>query len=185
MLGNLRSVRKASSFYESRRRDSDRDRDRDYSNQDRYGRDRDREYRHRSRSRSPPPRLPSPPPVFVPHPPEPPRHRPSSHTFRSETHLQRVETTASIITEQVPAEPTGEGALKLAQMRKDFTNIYFDGYIFPPHLKRIPSGVEGTMHDYAHDIYTQYRDCVKAAEKASKVAFERAKALEKMETELA
>ena len=120
MLGNLRSDRKTSTYYDSRRRDSDRDRDREYSNQDRYGRDRDREYSHRARS--PPLRLPSPPPVLVPHPPEPPCHRPSSHTSRSETHLQRVETTTSIIAEQVPTEPTGEGAIKMAQMRKEFPN---------------------------------------------------------------
>ena len=41
------------------------------------------------------------------------------------------------------------------------------------------------MHDYIHDIYSQYREWVKAAEKASKVAFEQAKAIEKMESELA
>ena len=90
-----------------------------------------------------------------------------------------------IIAEQAITEPTGEGAIKIAQLRKEFPNICFDGYVFPPHLKRIPSVVENTMHDYIHDVYTQYREWVKAAEKASMVAFERAKAIEKMESDLA
>lgn len=41
------------------------------------------------------------------------------------------------------------------------------------------------MHDYIHDIYTQYKEWAKAAENAFKLAFERAATIEKLENELA
>lgn len=68
---------------------------------------------------------------------------------------------------------------------KRFSNIYFNGFLFPLHLKRIPAGAEQTMHDYIHDVYSRYREWMKTTDKALAVTFERAKAIEKLKIDLA
>ena len=90
-----------------------------------------------------------------------------------------------IVAEQPPTEISGEGAIRLAQLKKDFPNIFFDNYIFPLHLKRIPPEAEQVVHDYVHDFYAQYKAWYKAAERASSLAFERAATIEKLQAELA
>jgi hypothetical protein len=96
---------------------------------------------------TPPSRNPIQPPVYVSHPQETSRHKPSSQVSRPETYHRRTEITAPIIAEQVLTEPLVEGAIKFAQLKKNFTDICFDGYIFPPHLKNIPAEANNTMHD--------------------------------------
>lgn len=88
---------------------------------------------------------------------EPPRQKPSSQSSRSESHHRRHEAETSVVFELVITEPTGEEAIRIAQLKKDFPNICFDNYIFPPHLKRILAEAENTMHNYIH-IYSQYMD---------------------------
>ena len=77
-----------------------------------------------------------------------------------------------IVAEQPPTEISGEGVITVAQLKKDFPNICFDNYVFPPNLKRIPPEAEQVAHDYMHDFYAQYKAWYKAAEQASSLAFE-------------
>ena len=148
VLGSLRKRR----YHEPRRREGERDYDAGHSGQEKS--DRDRGHVHRSRSRSPPPRTSAPPVVAVTRPPETSRSRPPSQALRSDP-PRRTEIATSSATVPVPTEASSEGALKLAQMRKEFPDICFDGYVFPPHLKRIPPTAETTIHDYVADIFFQ------------------------------
>ena len=87
--------------------------------------------------------------------------------------------------EEAPLEPSGEGAIRIAQLKKDFPEICFDAYIFPPNLKRISEEAVNTALSYTRDFYAQYKEWYRAAVKASKVAFYRAKVIEKLEADLA
>ena len=87
--------------------------------------------------------------------------------------------------EEPPTEIMGEGAIRLAQLKREFPNICFDNYVFPPNLKRIPQEAEQWALDYVHDFYAQYKVWYRAAEKASALAFERAVTIEKLQAELA
>ena len=60
-----------------------------------------------------------------------------------------------------------------------------DGYIFPPNFKRIPPEAETTAHNYIHDFYAQYKEWYKAAVKASRVAFDRAKVIAERDVDIA
>mgnify|MGYP003362208806 CR=1 FL=1 len=147
MLGSLRNKRR---YYEPRRREGERDYDSGHSGQEKS--DKDRGYVHRSRSRSPPPRTFLPPAAVVARPTEVSRPKPPSQAPRSDPPRETEITTSSTST-PVATDSTSEGALKLAQMRKEFPDICFDGYVFPPHLKRIPPTAKTTIHDYVVDIF--------------------------------
>ena len=70
-------------------------------------------------------------------------------------------------------------------MKRDFPENWFDACIFPPNLKRISEDAATTALSYTRDFYAQYKEWYKAAVKASKVAFDRAKIIEKLEADLA
>ena len=116
---------------------------------------------------------------------EPLRHQPSSQVSRLEPHRSRTEVATTTAAEEAPIEPSGEGAIRLAQLKRDFPEIYFDACIFPPNLKRIPEDAVTTALSYTRDFYAQYKEWYKATVKASKVAFDRAKIIEKLEADLA
>ena len=52
------------------------------------------------------------------------RHAPVSQASRSEV-------TAPMAAEEPPTEIMGEGAIRLAQLKREFPNICFDNYVFP------------------------------------------------------
>lgn len=106
-----------------------------------HDRENERSYQSRgySRSRPPPSKGPSKPsgssrPSF-----ESAHQVASSHAPKFDDQRRRIETEAHVITEQTAMEPTGEGAIRIAKLKKDFPNIGFDGFHFPPNLKRIPN----------------------------------------------